>query len=74
LTNFARWKKNSTSLTNLGATYGIFHDQNGLAIHNRIYRKVIDEGFLLIFDPRVNKDWKSEETFHQGKLIFAVWV
>ena len=34
----------------------------------------LDEGFLLIFDPRVKKEWKSEETFHQGKRIFAVWV
>jgi hypothetical protein len=34
----------------------------------------LDEGFLLIFDPRVNKDWKSEEMVHQGKRIFSVWV
>ncbi len=34
----------------------------------------LDEGFLLIFDPRVTKDWKSEEVVHQGKRIFAVWV
>jgi hypothetical protein len=34
----------------------------------------LDEGFLLIFDPRVNKDWKSEEMIHQGKRIFSVWV
>ena len=34
----------------------------------------LNEGFLLIFDPRVNRDWKSEEVVHQGKRIFAVWV
>jgi AAA-like domain len=34
----------------------------------------LDEGFLLIFDPRVKKDWKSEEMMHQGKRIFSVWV
>jgi Predicted AAA-ATPase len=34
----------------------------------------LDEGFLLIFDPRVKKDWKREEMVHQGKRIFAVWV
>jgi AAA-like domain len=34
----------------------------------------LDEGFLLIFDPRVKKEWKSEEISHQGKRIFAVWV
>jgi hypothetical protein len=34
----------------------------------------IDEGFLLIFDPRVKKEWKSEDIIHQGKRVFAVWV
>jgi hypothetical protein len=34
----------------------------------------LDEGFLLVFDPRVNKEWKSEEVVHQRKRIFAVWV
>jgi AAA-like domain len=34
----------------------------------------LDEGFLLIFDPRVKKDWKSEEISHRDKRIFAVWV
>lgn len=34
----------------------------------------LDEGFLLIFDPRAKKEWKSEPILHKGKRIFAVWV
>jgi Predicted AAA-ATPase len=34
----------------------------------------LDEGFLLIFDPKAKKEWKSEEISHQDKRIFAVWV
>jgi hypothetical protein len=34
----------------------------------------LDEGFLLIFDPRVKKDWKQQDIVHQGKRIFALWV
>lgn len=34
----------------------------------------LDEGFLLIFDPRVKKEWKQQDIPHRGKRIFAVWV
>ncbi len=34
----------------------------------------LDQGFLLIFDPRVKKEWKQQHIPHRGKRIFAVWV
>jgi hypothetical protein len=34
----------------------------------------LDEGFLLIFDPRAKKEWKQQDIVHRGKRIFAVWV
>jgi AAA-like domain len=34
----------------------------------------LTEGGLVIFDHSGVKDWKSGETIHQGKQIFAVWV
>ncbi len=34
----------------------------------------LDEGFLLIFDPRVKKEWKQQDIPHRDKRIFAVWV
>ena len=34
----------------------------------------VDQGFLLIFDHRKEKEWKQEAILHKGKEIFAVWV
>lgn len=34
----------------------------------------LDDGFLLIFDNRADKEWKEESIVHQGKRVFAVWT
>ncbi len=34
----------------------------------------LDQGYLLIFDPRKEKGWVQEVIQHGGKEIFAVWV
>jgi hypothetical protein len=34
----------------------------------------LNEGYLLIFDPRVIKEWKQQDIAHRDKRIFAVWV
>jgi hypothetical protein len=52
----------------------IAHETGLNQLTDYLYRLDLDEGFLLIFDPRVKKDWKSAEMVHQGKRIFAVWV
>ena len=37
-------------------------------------RTGVNEGFLLIFDFRINKEWKKENIQIDGKNIFIVWV
>lgn len=34
----------------------------------------LNQGFLLIFDDRKDREWKQEQIDYQGKSIFAVWV
>lgn len=55
--------------------YGEQYHQKGLlqladylAIHD------VEEGFLVVFDERKNKEWRSEEVVVEGKKVFGVWV
>ncbi|MEM6316556.1 MAG: hypothetical protein AAF960_02745 [Bacteroidota bacterium] len=34
----------------------------------------VDEGFLVIFDDRKEKEYKSEEMTVTGKKVFGIWV
>jgi hypothetical protein len=82
LPTFVLWKKNSTSqaiaylyVAELKLWRSQQAHESGLdQLADYLDRLGLDEGYLLIFDPRVNKEWKSEEMMHQGKRIFSVWV
>ena len=55
--------------------YGQAAHERGLdQLADYLDRLGLDEGFLLIFDPRANKEWREESCLHKGKQIFAVWV
>lgn len=55
--------------------YGAAYHQKGLTqLTDYLDLHQVAEGFLLIFDDRKKKSWKTEEIVHRGKQIFAVWV
>lgn len=55
--------------------YGEAYHQKGLIqLADYLDTHQVETGFLLIFDDRKKKSWKTEEIVHQGKDIFAVWV
>lgn len=55
--------------------YGEEYHQKGLAqLADYLDIHGVSEGFLIIFDDRKEKSWKTEAIEHRGKDIFSVWV
>lgn len=62
-------------LVELKRWYGPAAHEKGLdQLADYLGRLGLEEGFLLIFDHRADKQWKDEMLVHQGKRIFAVWT
>ncbi len=51
-----------------------YHERGLVQLAHYLESHSLNEGFLLIFDDRKNREWKQEWIDFQGKRIFAVWV
>lgn len=66
---------NQRNVVELKRWEGEAYHQKGLAqLSNYLDSYSLTQGFLLIFDFRKNKTYKTETISFQGKEIFAVWV
>jgi AAA-like domain len=55
--------------------YGQEAHENGLdQLTDYLDRMDLDEGYLLIFDHRKNKEWIDKELVWKGRRIFAMWT
>lgn len=55
--------------------YGEKYHQKGLRqLADYLEIHGVEDGFLVVFDDRKSKDWRTEEVTVEGKRIFGVWV
>jgi hypothetical protein len=51
-----------------------YHQKGLLQLSNYLEVHSLTKGFLIIFDNRKKKEWKTEVIHYEGKEIFTVWV
>ncbi|MEM6697863.1 MAG: AAA-like domain-containing protein [Bacteroidota bacterium] len=51
-----------------------YHQKGLLQLADYLDIHGVEEGFLVVFDDRKEKEWRTEEVVVEGKKVFGVWV